>query len=77
MFGTLVLSIAASKYEHLLAAARERDGEPEATALTVESLVNVASEFKQITPASDGPYEQLHMIIEAIYQHSGMSHVRS
>lgn len=70
MFGTLVLRIPTAKYERVLARAVERDGVTNPSALSVDSLLYVVSEFKEFTNVPEDPYLQLRMVIEAMYQHS-------
>lgn len=70
MFGVLVLRNSAAKYERVLATAMDMDEVDNVASLTCQGLAYVVGEFKRFTAAPDDPYEQLDMVIEAMYQHS-------
>lgn len=68
-FGTLVQRNNAIRYQRVLATARDMDRVDSNDQLTVDGLTYVVGEFRTLTKAPDDPYEQLRMIVEAMYQH--------
>ena len=69
-YGVLVLRHSSNKYEKILTEARARDDVQSNDKLSVDGLTFVVSEFRRFTNVPEDPYEQLHKVIEAMYQHS-------